>query len=178
MTRVWSASLAALVGLTALTIPRGTDIPVTLDVNVALKRDQVGNTFPAHLTRDVVVDGAVVLPAGTPADVALVESEETPGAAAFRLVGLSIDGRTVAVRTDVARADGTGSGLSTGRKTGIGAIAGGALGLVVGGGEGLLKGAAAGAGGGLAWGLLDRGTHRVEHDTPLLFTLRAPVRVP
>jgi hypothetical protein len=173
--RLWSAALVAVVGFT---IPRGTDIPVSLDMNVALKRDQVGNTFPAHITRDVMVGGAVALPAGTPAEVTLVESEDTPGAASFRLVSLSVSGQTLAVRTDVARADATGSGLSTGRKTGIGALAGGALGLVIGGGDGLLKGAAAGAGGGLAWGLLDHDGRRVEHDTPLLFSLRAPVRVP
>jgi len=78
------------------------------------------------------------------------------------------------VRTDVARADATRSGLSTGKKTGIGAIAGGVLGLVTGGG--LLKGAIVGAGGGLAWGLLDKGTGRVEADTPVLFSLRDPVQ--
>lgn len=176
-------SLVALVGLQllaapAVTIPTGADIPVTLDVNVALQRDQVGNTFPAHITRDVLVDGAVAIPAGAPAEVALVESEHTPGAASFRLVGVSIGGQMRAVRTGVARADAARSGSSTGRKTGIGALAGGALGLVLGGGEGLLKGAAAGAGGGLAWGLLDHGTRRVEHDTPLLFSLRDPLRVP
>jgi hypothetical protein len=170
-------SLVALVGLQLVTIPRGTDIPVTLDVNVELKRDQVGNTFPAHTTRDVVVGGAVAIPAGAPAEVALVEREGTPNAASFRLVSVSIRGEMRPVRTDVARADASGTGSSTGRKTGIGALAGAAVGLVLGGGEGLLKGAAAGAGGGLAWSLLDQGSRRVEHDTPLLFSLRAPVRV-
>src|SRR3954468_20427429 len=46
-------------GLATLTIPQGTDIPVTLDVSVMVKPDQVGNTFPAHITRDLVVEGAV-----------------------------------------------------------------------------------------------------------------------
>lgn len=164
-------------GAPALTIPPGTDIPVALDVNVTLQRDQVGNAFPAHLTRDVVVDGAVAIPAGAPAEVALVESEDTPGAASFRLLRVSIGGRMRPVRADVARGDAIRSGSSTGRKTGIGALAGGALGLVLGGGNGLLKGAAAGAGGGLAWGLLDHGNRRVEHDTRLVFSLRDPVRV-
>jgi hypothetical protein len=162
----------------ALTIPPGTDIPVTLDVNVTLNRDQVGNAFPAHLTRAVMVDGAVAIPAGAPAEVALVESEETPGAASFRLERIAIGGQMRSVRTDLARADATTSGLSTGRKAGIGALAGGALGLVLGGGDGLLKGAAAGAGGGLAWGLLDRGSRRIEHDTRLLFSVRDSIRVP
>jgi hypothetical protein len=170
-----SLSAVPAPGEPALTIPPGTDIPVTIDENVALKRDQVGNTFPAHITRNVVVDGSVAIPAGAPAEVVLVESEETPGAASFRLVSASIGGLMRPVRTEVARADATRSGLSTGKKTGIGAAAGGVLGLVTGGG--LLKGAIVGAGGGLAWGLLDKGTGRVEADTPLLFILRSPVRV-
>jgi hypothetical protein len=204
MTRGRSMSLVALVGLLlavgqvaaaspprhdhsadrsravapALTIPPGTDIPITLDVNVTLNRDQVGNAFPAHLTRDVMVGGAVAIPAGSPAEVALIESEDTPGAASFRLERIAIGGQMRSVRTDLARADASTSGSSTGRKAGIGALAGGALGLVLGGGDGLLKGAAAGAGGGLAWGLLDRGNRRVEHDTRLLFSVRDSVRVP
>jgi hypothetical protein len=81
---IWSRrgglSLAALVGLqllslvplaagsrpAALTIPSGTDIPVTIDENIALKQDQIGKTFSAHITRNVLVNGAVAIPAGTP----------------------------------------------------------------------------------------------------------------
>jgi hypothetical protein len=159
----------------ALTIPAGTDIPVTIDENVALKADQVGNAFPAHVTRDVVVDGSVAIPGGSPASVILVASDERPGAATFRLARVSIGGRMRRVETDVARADAEHSGLSTGKKTGIGAIAGGVLGVVTGGG--LLTGAIVGAGGGLAWGLLSHGTSRVEADTQLQFPLRASVRV-
>jgi len=156
-------------------IPAGTDIPVTIDENVALKREQFGNTFEAHVTRDVVVDGSVVIPAGADASVLLVESEDTPGAATFRLAEVSIGGSMRRVATDVARADATKSGLSTGKKTGIGAVAGAVLSVVTGGG--LLKGAIVGAGGGLAWGLLDHGTRRVERNTQLLFSLRDSMRV-
>jgi hypothetical protein len=158
----------------ALTIPAGTDIPVTIDENIALKADQVGTTFPAHVTRDVLVDGAVAIPGGAPANVILVASDESPGAATFRLARVSIDGRMRRVQTDVARADGASSGLNTAKKTGIGALAGGVLGVVTGGG--LLKGAIVGAGGGLAWGLLTHGTRRVEADTQVLFPLSASVR--
>lgn len=159
----------------ALTIPPGTDIPVTIDENIALKRDQFGNTFQAHVTRDVVVDGSVAIPAGAAANVILLESEDTPGAATFRLTRVSVGGRMRRVVTDVARADATRSGLGTGKKTGIGAIAGGVLGVVT--GAGLLKGAIVGAGGGLAWGLLDHGNRRVERHTQLQFSLRDSIRI-
>jgi len=36
------------IGAPALTIPPGADIPVTIDENIALKRDQVGRTGPRH----------------------------------------------------------------------------------------------------------------------------------
>jgi hypothetical protein len=180
MSQTRGISLAAVFGLQllAVTIPPGTDIPVTIDETIALKRDQVGHTFPAHVTRDVVVNGAVAIRAGAPANVVLIESPETPGAAAFSLGNVSIGGHMRPVQTDVARADATRSGLNTAKKTGIGAIAGGVIGLVTGGGGGLLKGAVVGAGGGLAWGLLDKGTQQVKADTPLAFILRGPVRVP
>jgi hypothetical protein len=171
-------AVATLVGFSpALIIPPGTEIPVTLDENVTVKRDAIGNTFTAHLTRDLKVDGAVAIPAGSPAEVALVESEDRPGAASFRLVRISIDGAMRPLRTDVARADAEHRGMNTGRKTGIGAAAGGLLGLVTGGGSGLLRGALVGAGGGLAWGLLDHGSHRVDEGSPLLFSLQDPIRV-
>lgn len=168
---------SARIGAAALTIPSGTDIPVTIDENVALKQDQIGKTFVAHVTRNVLVNGAVAIPADAPAEVALVESKDTPGAASFRLLRVSIGGSMRSVRTDVAHADATKPGMSTGKKTGIGAIAGGVIGLIAGGGSGLLKGAAVGAGGGLAWGLLDHGTTQVKANTPLAFALRSAVRV-
>jgi hypothetical protein len=190
--RAREVSRAALVGLqlfavaplpfvrlgpAALTIPSGTDIPVTIDENIALKQDQIGKTFAAHVTRDVLVNGAVAIPSGASAEVALVQSTDTPGAASFQLKGVSIGGAMRSVQTDVAHADATKSGMSTGKKTGIGAIAGAVVGLVAGGGSGLLKGAAVGAGGGLAWGLLDKGNSQVKAHTPLAFALRNSVRV-
>jgi hypothetical protein len=164
------------IGAAALTIPPGTDIPITVDQNIAVKQDQIGKTFRAHVTRNVLVNGAVAIPAGAPAEVALVESNDTPGAASFRLQRISVGGSMRSVRTDVAHADASKSGMSTGKKTGIGAAAGAVIGLVTGGGSGLLKGAVVGAGGGLAWGLLSKGS-QVKADTPLAFTLSNAVRI-
>jgi len=130
--------LAAFERPAALTIPRGTDVPVTLDENVTLKRDQVGSIFPAHITRDILVAGVVANRAGAPAQVVLVEGDDTPGAASFHPLSVSIRGDMRPIRTDVARADAVGSRSNVGKKAGIGAIAGGAVGLLLGGGGGLL----------------------------------------
>lgn len=161
----------------ALTIPSGTDIPVTIDENISLKQDQIGRTFSAHVTRNVLVNGAVAIAADAPAVVRLIESKDTPGAASFQLQRVSIGGSMRSVQADVAHADQSKSGLSTGKKTGIGAAAGAVIGLVTGGGSGLLKGAAVGAGGGLAWGLLSKGNNEVKASTPLAFALISPLRV-
>ena len=74
----------AIVGGTALTIPRGTDIPVTLDEDVPIEQDKVGDTFEAHVTRDVVVNGEVVIPEGSPAEVRLVKSPGKADAATLK----------------------------------------------------------------------------------------------
>ena len=160
----------------ALIIPSGTEIPVTIDENVEIKRDQIGNSLAAHVTRDVMVDGLIGIPSDAAAELSLVENQEG-GSASFRLIRISIKGTLRTVRTDVGRADAADHGLSTGKKTGIGAAAGGLIGLVAGGGSGLLKGALVGAGGGLAWGLLDKGGRRVEEGSTLAFTLMDPIRI-
>ena len=159
----------AIVGGTVLTIPRGTDIPVTLDEDVPIAQERVGDKFEAHVTRDVVVNGEVVIPAGAPAEVKLVKSPDDDKAATLRLTGVNVDGEVRSVNTDVAKADGDKSGLSTGEKTAVGAAAGAVVGAVT--GAGVLEGAVVGAGGGLAWGLLDKQGREVPDDTALRFSL-------
>lgn len=169
MIRSIGVALAMAAGAAVLTIPAGTDIPVTLDEDVPIERDRVGDTFEAHVTRDVVVDDEVVLAAGSPAEVKLVESPEREGAATLRLSRVNLDGDMRSVRTEVAKADTDERGLGTAEKTAVGAAAGAVVGAVI--GAGVLEGAVVGAGGGLAWGLLDDREREVPDDTPLRFEL-------
>ena len=73
-------------------IPTGTDIPVTLTEDVPINRDHFGDTFDARVTRDVVSKGKVVIPAGAPAKVKLVESSEKANAATVRLSDVEVNG--------------------------------------------------------------------------------------
>jgi hypothetical protein len=168
MLRTLSAALAVLTG-TVLSIPRGTDIPVTLDEDVPISSDKIGDSFEASVTRDVVVDGEVVIVAGAPAKVKLVRSDEKSDAATLRLTKVHVDGDMHRVTTDEAKADTDPERLGTGEKTAVGAAAGAVVGAVT--GAGVLEGAVVGAGGGLAWGLLDKTDREVKDDTPLRFTL-------
>lgn len=169
MIRSMGVALAVVAGSMILTIPRGTDIPVTLDEDVPIERDRIGDTFEAHVTRDVMVKGEVVIPAGSPAQVTLVKSPENDKAATLRLSGINVDGDMRSVSTEVAEADSDESGLNTAEKTAVGAAAGAVVGAVT--GAGVLEGAVVGAGGGLAWGLLDEQAREVPDDTRLRFSL-------
>jgi hypothetical protein len=174
MTRTVAITLAALLGFGAPTIPRGTDIPVTMDENVPIKQERFGESFEAHVTRDVVLNGKVVIPQGAPAEVKLVESPEKSDAATLRLSKVRVDGEMVAVNTDRARADTEKSGLDTKERTAVGAAAGAVIGAVT--GAGVLKGAIVGAGGGLAWSLLDK-NREVEKGTAVRFSLQEEAKV-
>ncbi len=170
MIRSISVALVALAGSTIVTIPKGTDIPVTLDEDIPIERDRVGDTFQARVTRDVMVDGEVVIVAGSPAEVRLMKSAEKADAATLRLVKVHIGGDMRRVSTDAAKADTDRAGLNTAEKTAVGAAAGVVVGAVT--GAGVLEGAIVGAGGGLAWGLLDESGRQVKDDTPLRFSLK------
>lgn len=158
-----------------VSIPRGTDIPVTLDENIPIERDKMGDSFEGHITRDVEVDGETALVAGAPVEVKLVESDRSD-AATLRLSKVHVNGDMRRVSTEPAEVDTEEEGWSTRKKAAAGAAAGAIVGAVT--GVGLLEGAVVGAGGGLAWGLLDGDQPRqVDDDTPLRFPLERELRV-
>ncbi|HTK42698.1 MAG TPA: hypothetical protein VL287_13990 [Gemmatimonadales bacterium] len=152
----------------AVNLPPGTSVPVTIDQDIPLKKDQFGQVFPAHVTRNVVVNGKVSVPEGTPAKVKLVQSADSAGneAATLQLAEVQVDGKSQTVSSSNARPDSERSHEGWEKKTGIGAAAGAVVGAIT--GVGLVKGAVLGAGGGLAWGLLGGGK-QIGKDTQVEF---------
>jgi hypothetical protein len=173
MLRIMTVALAA--AATVMTIPKGTDIPVTLDENVPIESDNIGKSYEATVTRDVEVDGEVVIVAGSPAEVKLVRSEDKSDAATLRLTKVHVDGDMRRVSSDEAKADTDKERLGTTEKTAVGAAAGAVVGAVT--GAGVLEGAIVGAGGGLAWGLLDDSDREIKDDTPLRFSLEEELKL-
>jgi len=151
---------------TGIDIPPGTSVPVTLDQDIPLKQDQFGQTFDAHVTRDVVVNGKVSVPEGSPAKVKLVPSSEKEDNVTLQLAEVRVNGQNQSVNSSDARPDTERSHDGLGKKTGIGAAAGAVVGAIT--GVGLVKGAVLGAGGGLAWGLLS-GSKQIGRDTQVEF---------
>jgi hypothetical protein len=155
-------------------IPSGTSVPVTLEKSVKVNESNIGHTFPGHVTRDVTLNGAVAIPAGTPAQVELAKSADQDNAATLHLRSVELNGQTQSVAGSDARMDTQRGGWSTGTRAAAGAVAGAVVGKVL--GVGVLKGAALGAGGGLAWGLLDK-NRVVKPNTPMMFQLQEDLHV-
>ena len=172
MTRGLAITFAALLGL-GVVIPRGTDIPVTVDKNIPVKREKFGESFEAHVTRDVTVNGKIVIPQGAPTQVKLVESAEKD-AATLQLSKVRVNGEMRDVATENAKTDTEKSGLDMKERTAVGAAAGAVVGAIT--GAGVLKGAIVGAGGGLAWSLLDK-NREVHEGSTLRFSLEHDLNV-
>jgi hypothetical protein len=173
MTRTLAITFAALLGF-GTPIPRGTDIPVTLDQDIPIQREKFGESFDAHVSRDVTVNGKIVIPQGAPARVKLVENAEKSDQATLRLSKIRVDGEMREVATENAKTDTEKSGLDMKERTAVGAAAGAVVGAIT--GAGVLKGAIVGAGGGLAWSLLDK-KRKVDDGTTLRFSLQHELNI-
>ena len=157
-------------------IPAGTSVPVTLLHQVDSEHNQVGETWTARVTRDVVVGGQVVIPGGsTVTGVVTAMDEGDPDGRGF----ITLDARSVetvgGTRSIAAAPVSVGHsyedrGFPT-RETAIGAGAGAALGAIVGGKKGAAIGAAAGGAGGAAMGTA-RNDYEVAVGAGTAFTVR------
>jgi len=85
----------------AVAIPAGTTL-VVQTLNTIHSNDRVGRTFTAQLNQDVVVNGKVVLRAGTKFDGKIESSQANPfrsGPLVLNLTDVSVNGRTVPIKT-------------------------------------------------------------------------------
>ena len=140
------------------TIPAGTSVPVTLLAQVDSEHNEVGQSWTGRVTRDVVVGGQVVIPAGAAVSgvvVGMDEGDQSEGNGSITLEARSIE--TTSGTRSIASAPVSGGHSYTdesfpAKETAIGAGAGAAIGAIVGGKKGAAIGAAAGGMGGAAMG--------------------------
>ena len=95
------ASCAWIAACLGATIPAGTTL-VVQTIDAISSRAVVGRTFTARLDRDVAVNGKVVLRAGTKVLGKIEASRANPRNSkplTLNLTGLSINGRTVPIKT-------------------------------------------------------------------------------
>lgn len=163
-------------------IPSGTRIPIALMAQVDSEHNDVGSSWTGRVTRDVVVNGTVVIPSGAAISgvvLAMDEGDDNGGAGSITLSARSIETVQGTRMIDAAPVSGGHSYADRGfptKETAIGAGAGAVLGGIVGGKKGAAIGAGVGGAGGAAMGS-QREDFEVAMNagTNLTITLQSPV---
>ncbi len=145
-----------------LTIPSGTRLPLELLTTVSSETSRVEGPVRARLTRDVDIDGVVVLPSGTELRGVITEAERAGrvrgrSRVAFRFTEAEVRGAIERLRTNPVVLVGEASTKEDAAKIGGGAVAGAVVGGLLGGGKGAAQGAAIGGGAGTGVVLSTRG---------------------
>ena len=145
-----------------VSVPAGTEIPIRITQTLDSERTQEGDSFSGVVTREVIADGAVVIPAGSGVSGRVVASHEAGhykghSLLSIQLTSLNRHGHSVALSTDDYTVEGKNRGTNSGEKIGGGAAVGAILGGIFGGGKGAAIGGLAGGGGGAAYQGLTRG---------------------
>ena len=166
-----------------LVLPRGTPMRVRLDQELDTRHNRAGDRFSATLYEPVVIDGATVLPAGTRFHGHLVEAKPSRRLRGRAVLGLTLDsfwfeGRNYRVETSGAYRESRSHKRHDFAFIGGGSGFGAAVGAIAGGGAGAAIGALAGGGAGVAGAAITgKKEVAVAAEAPLVFTLRAPVRI-
>jgi serine/threonine protein kinase len=166
-----------------ITIPAATQIAVRLINSIDGDTARPGQVFAASVDSPVSVNGQVVIPRFSNAQVRLISASK---AGRFKgnakldlaLASLTVQGRRYDVESAIFEASSGGRGKRTGKFAGIGGAVGAVVGGIEHGGKGLVEGAAAGgAAGGGAAALTGNRELELPAESRLSFTLNSPVIV-
>lgn len=166
-----------------VTLPAGTTIPVRITQTLDSASTQTGDKFTGVVASDILEDGVVVLPQGTPVTGHVDEAKD---AAHFKgsslltisLTSISRRGERIDVATDPYSKQGEGRGKNTAEKVGGGAAVGAILGGILGGGKGAAIGATAGGGVGAGANGITRGQQvQIPSESVVRFKLTNAIMV-
>jgi hypothetical protein len=166
-----------------ITMSAGAVIPVRITQTLDSATTQTGDKFTGVVASDVIVDGMVVLPQGTPVTGHVDEAKD---AAHFKgsslltisLTSISHKGDRIQVATEAYSKQGEGRGKNSAEKVGGGAAVGAILGGILGGGKGAAIGAAAGGGVGAGANGVTRGQQvQIPSESVVRFKLSDPIIV-
>jgi hypothetical protein len=137
-------------------VPASSVIGLQVENSISSETAQVEDRINARVTRDVIADGRVAIPAGSRmlGNVTLVErggkvKDKARLGVRFHTLVLA-DGSEKSVRTESIFREGASPGNESARKIGGAAVGGAILGAIIGGGKGAAIGGATGAAGGTA----------------------------
>jgi len=166
-----------------ITLIAGTDIPVRITQTLDSATTQTGDKFTGALAADLLLDGMVVLPQGTPVTGHVDAAQDATHFKGSSLLTISLNainrkGEHIEVATEEYTKQGEGRGKNTAEKVGGGAAVGAILGAIIGGGRGAAIGSAAGAGVGAGAQGVTRGQQvQIPSETVVRFKLSDPVIV-
>lgn len=137
----------------SVTAPVGTDVSIRITETLNSQTAQDGQPFNGTVTRDVVSDGVVVIPAGAAVSGRVVAAKDAGHFKGHSLLSIELTsvrrhGETLPITTDAYTVEGKNRGANSAEKIGGGAAVGAVLGGIFGGGKGAGIGALAGGGGG------------------------------
>jgi hypothetical protein len=163
-------------------VPADSMLGIRLDQSLSSATAKLEDRVTASLSRNLIVDGRTVLPAGTrlEGDVTVVQpGSKFKGRARlgirFHTIVLA-DGLRVPIQTDALYRDGESATGSTAAKVGTGTAAGAILGAVLGGKRGAIIGAGVGAASGTAAVIAGDAKEAVlERGTALTMRVTSPV---
>jgi hypothetical protein len=137
-------------------LPTASVMGLEIETALSSERTRVEDRVDAKVTRDVMADGHVAIPAGSRVigSVTVVErggKVKQPAKLGVRFHTLVLaDGREVSLHTEPIYREGESPASDSARKIGGAAVGGAILGAIIGGGKGAMIGGATGAAGGSA----------------------------
>jgi type IV secretory pathway VirB10-like protein len=167
-----------------LTIPASSVVGLRVETSVSTERARLEDRVQATVTRDVMADGRVAIPAGARAigSVTLVErggkvKERARLGVRFHTLVLA-NGTELPISTEAIYREGDSPSGESARKIGGAAVGGAILGALIGGKKGAIVGGATGAAGGTAVVMAgDRNAATLPSGTVVTIRLAAPVGV-
>jgi hypothetical protein len=170
--------------LVEVVVPSSSVVGLNVQTPLSSETARVEDRVEARVTRDVMADGRVAIPAGTRVigDVTLVErggkmKDKARLGIRFHTMVLA-DNTQIPFRTDAIYREGSSPGAEASRKIGGAAVGGAILGAILGGAKGAAIGGATGAAGGSAVVMAgDRNAATLPAGTIVTVRLTAPVTV-
>ena len=168
-----------------VTLPEGTELPLTLRTSVGSATSNVEDQVRATLRSAVRINGVEALPAGTAIIGHVTDAKRSAkvkgrATVAFRFtrVDLPGEGGMTNIRTSTVARTAEGTKKQDAAKIGGGAVGGAIIGGIIGGGDGAAKGAAIGGAGGTGVVLATRGKEvALAAGSPVSVKLTAPLTV-
>jgi hypothetical protein len=166
-----------------ITVAAGREVPIRITESLDSATTQTGQPIHGVVTRDVVADGYVAIPAGSAVSGTVVDAKDAGhykgnSILSIEFTALRRRGNLIMISMDPYTVEGKGRGKNSAEKIGGGAAIGAVLGGIFGGGKGAAIGAAAGGGGGAVVQGVTRGQQvAIPSESVIRFHLTSPITV-